>query len=75
MDDQSPATKRDLKRLELAMQQGFQNMTQYMDGRFDRVNDAIDRVLSVLVHVDKRDTRQHKNHEKRIVTLEKAMVA
>ena len=75
MDDLSPATKSDLRRMELAMQQGFQNMTQYMDGRFNRVNDAIDRVLNVLVHVDKRDTRQHNNHEKRIVTLEKAMAA
>jgi len=65
MDDTSPVTKGDLRRLEQSMNEGF----THIDERFDRVHEDIDRVLSILVKVkDKTD-----NHEKRIVRLEKAI--
>ena len=48
-------------------------MEKRMDERFTRVNEGIDSVLAVLVHVDERQKREQKNHEKRITVLENAM--
>ena len=70
------AMKGDLQQLEQVMKGDLQKLAQSMnerfariDGRFDRVHEDIDRVLSILVKVkDKTD-----NHEKRIVRLEKAI--
>lgn len=61
-DDQTPATKGDLHRLESRMEQGFQ-----------RLDDAIDRVLTVLINVDKRLTQSVDDHERRIRRLEQTV--
>lgn len=58
MDDTNPATKGDLQRLE-----------QYMDKRFTRIHEDIDRVLSILVKVKNKTD----DHEERIVVLEAAV--
>jgi hypothetical protein len=59
-DDQTPATKTDLRELEASM-------LKKMDG----IQDAIDRVLTVLVNVDKRLTESVGDHESRIRRLER----
>ena len=41
-----------------------------MDAKFEKVHEDIDRVLEVLVNIDKRYRGKLENHEKRLVCLE-----
>lgn len=71
MDDTSPATKGDLKKLEqrliTAVGNELHQRFERVDQRFDRVHEDFDRMLNILGNTD----RQVKNHEKRITRLEK----
>jgi len=58
-NDQTPATKADLRRLETTILQ-----------KMDRIQDAIDRIITVLANVDKRLTKSVDDHETRIRRLE-----
>ncbi|MSR56017.1 MAG: hypothetical protein EXS09_22505 [Gemmataceae bacterium] len=58
------ATKADIQQLE-------QRLIGLMDQRFDRVNDAIDRVRTVVVNLDKRLALELEDHEQRITRLER----
>ena len=72
------ATQADVQKLERVMSESYRVITQEfrsMDERFKRAHDDVGRVLAVLAHVDVRQKREHKNHERRIVTLEKVMAA
>lgn len=60
-DDMQPATKGDLRLLATKAD---------MDRRFEYVNDAIDRVLTVVVNMDKKLTGIMSDHEMRIKRLE-----
>ncbi len=60
-DDTQPATKGDLRLLATKAD---------MDRRFEYVNDAIDRVLAVVVNMDKKLIGILSDHEMRIKRLE-----
>jgi hypothetical protein len=65
-DDQTPATKADLYRLEKrfdVLEERFDGLDKSLDVRFKRVNEGIDRVLANLIHVKE-------DHERRIRRLE-----
>jgi ABC-type transporter Mla subunit MlaD len=62
-NDQTPATKADLRRLETSL-------LEKMDTKLGGLHEAIDRVLTVLVNVEKRLTKTVDNHETRIRRLE-----
>ena len=61
-DDQTPATKADIVRLE-------QSLTA-VGSKLESINRAIDQVLTVLVNVDKRLTNAVDDHEWRLRRLE-----
>lgn len=69
MDDSRPATKGDVQ----AVRADLQNLARSMNAQFSKVHEDIDRVLEVLVNVDKRLTGKVEDHEKRIVRLEEAV--
>ena len=60
-NDMQPATKGDLRLLATKAD---------MDRRFEYVNDAIDRVLTVVVNMDKKLTGIMSDHKVRIKRLE-----
>lgn len=68
-DDQSPATKADLKSLETQIRL----LEASFDRRMNRLHEAIDRVLDVLVNVDRRLTLAVGDHERRICRLEQRL--
>ncbi|MSR86845.1 hypothetical protein EXS70_01585 [Candidatus Peribacteria bacterium] len=70
MDDNTPATKGDLQRLEMGLEK---RLTDSMDIRFKSVNEGIDQVLDVLIHGEKRTKRKLQNHEQRIRVIEKVL--
>jgi hypothetical protein len=42
-----------------------------MDARFKYVNEGIDRVVNILIRLEKRLDASHEDHERRIRRLEK----
>ncbi|MBI3335999.1 hypothetical protein HYZ98_00335 [Candidatus Peregrinibacteria bacterium] len=70
MDDTSSATKADVQRLEQAMNEQFSKVNE----QFKKVHEDIDRVLDVLVNVDKKLTKKTNDHEQRIARLEEVVV-
>lgn len=69
MDD-TPATKADLQKLAISIRERF----DIVDGKFERVHEDINRVLDVLVNVDKRLSTRIEDHEVRLVRLEETSV-
>ena len=65
---QSAEMKTDLQTLE-------QNIMKAMDEQSKRAQEDSDRILDVVVNMDKRLTTKVKEHEKRISVLEGAMAA
>ena len=74
MDDDTPATRGDLQRLEQRLERSMNEKFKNMNEKFKNVDDGIDRVLAVLINVDKKLTKKVENHEERIKTLEQALV-
>ena len=70
-DDQTPATKADVRALAESTKADHRELTESMNLRFERLNDSLDRVLDVLVNVDKRLTHDLKDHVRRITRLER----
>lgn len=69
-DDQTPASKADLKHLETQFRVELSCMETSMHRKMDSLHETIDRVLDVLVNVDRRLTLAVGDHERRICRLE-----
>lgn len=77
-DDTQPATKGDLRDfatkndlLVFATKSDLRTSMQVLSYDIRALNEAVDRVLTVVVNVDKTLKEQIKDHENRIVTLER----
>ncbi len=69
MDDNTPTTKADIRRIEESIQKLTKIVRSMAEG-MERLHEADDQILTVLVNVDKRLTGKVENHESRIVRLE-----
>ena len=98
MDDNTPATKADLRKLEQSMNERFVRVDEKfemidehfvkideqfvkidekfvkIDEKFERVHEDSDRILDVLINVDKKMGTKIDDHEKRITRLEERVM-
>jgi hypothetical protein len=73
-DTNPPATKTDVTRLDHKLDTligSLNDIARDTDRRFKRLFDDIDRIVSILGHIDDRLTPQTRDHERRISRLEK----
>ena len=75
MDEFYPASRADIVHLQQDMQQSMQKMYESLGSTLQKMYSdlraADDQILAVLVNVDQRLTKQVKDHERRIVRLER----
>lgn len=69
------ATKTDLQKLEQNLKNEMNVKFQKIDNQFKNAREDSDRILDVLVNIDKRLSGTVKDHEKRITILEEVMAA
>ena len=69
-DGMQPATKGYLSNLEDSLVQRMDSGFQKVERKFNVLNEAIDRVLTVVVNIDKKLSGKVDDHERRIKRLE-----